>query len=127
MSNSEIGSPSNPSGDPASPAPLREAVWKRLLRRPSLLGTLVAAWFFAQSVGPSMLARSWLFQGVLTGVSVVLGYAIGLGLTRVGKYLRRRYGWGSQPLPPTHDQSLRLVVATVVLAYAVWTAVRAVP
>jgi uncharacterized membrane protein len=41
---------------------MTDARWSRLLRRPSLLGTLLATWFFAQSLAPSLLARSWLFK-----------------------------------------------------------------
>ncbi|WP_162799224.1 alpha/beta-hydrolase family protein [Nocardioides sp. 616] len=97
-----------------------------LLRRPSLLGTLLAAWFFAQSLAPSLLARSWLFQGVLSGVSVALGYGLGLGLTRLGKLLRVRRGWGTAPFGTTLDRRVRLLVAGGVLGYVVWAVSRAV-
>jgi uncharacterized membrane protein len=104
-----------------------DARWSRLLRRPSLLGTLLAAWFFAQSLAPSLLARSWLFQGVLTGVSLAMGYGIGLGLTRLAKYLRARYGWGWPPFSQRLDQRVRAVVAVAVLAYVGWATATAVP
>jgi len=104
-----------------------DARWSRLLRRPSLLGTLLAAWFLAQSLAPSLLARSWLFQGVLTGVSVALGYGIGLGLTRLAKYLRARHGWGWPPFSPRRDRQVRAVVAVAVLAYVGWAIATAVP
>ncbi|HWL49741.1 MAG TPA: alpha/beta-hydrolase family protein [Acidimicrobiia bacterium] len=104
-----------------------DARWSRLLRRPSLLGTLLAAWFFAQSLAPSLLARSWLFQGVLTGVSVAMGYGIGLGLTRLATYLRARHGWGWPPFGQRRDQQVRVVVAVAVLAYVGWAIATAVP
>ena len=104
-----------------------DARWSRLLRRPSLLGTLLAGWFFAQSLAPSLLVRSWLFQGVLAGVSVAMGYGIGLGLTRLAKYLRVRYGWGWPPFSRMRDQQVRVVVAAAVLAYVVWATSIAVP
>lgn len=106
---------------------MTDARWSRLLRRPSLLGTLLATWFFAQSLAPSLLARSWLFQGVLTGVSVAMGYGIGLGLTRLAKHLRDRYGWGWPPFSRRRDQQVRVVVAVAVLAYAGWAIATAVP
>jgi uncharacterized membrane protein len=101
--------------------------WSRLLRRPSLLGTLLAAWFFAQSLAPSLLARSWLFQGVLTGVSIAMGYGIGLGLTRLATYLRSRHGWGWPPFSARRDRQVRVVVAVAVLAYVGWAIATAVP
>lgn len=99
---------------------LAESRWSRLLRRPSLLGILLAGWFFAQSLTPSLLARSWLFQGVLTGISVALGYAIGLGLTRLATYLRVRSGLTWHPFSPAQDRQVRLTVAGLVLVYATW-------
>ena len=106
---------------------LVDSRWSRLLKRPSLVGTVLAAWFFAQSLAPSLLARSWLFQGVLTGVSTAMGYGLGLGLARLGRYLRGRFGWGWGPFSPVHDRQVRLAVAGVVLMYAVWAATSAVP
>ncbi|WP_114422266.1 alpha/beta-hydrolase family protein [Nocardioides houyundeii] len=97
-----------------------------LLRRPSLVGTLLAAWFFVQSLAPSLLARSWLFQGVLSGASVALGYGLGLGLTRLGKLLRVRRGWGTAPFGAALDRRVRLLVAGGVLGYVVWAVSRAV-
>jgi len=106
---------------------LVDSRWSRLLHRPSLLGTVLAAWFFAQSLAPSLLARSWLFQGVLTGASTAMGYGLGLGLARLGKYLRVRFGWGWGPFSPVHDRQVRLAATGVLLVYAIWAAACAVP
>ncbi|MEI6727597.1 MAG: alpha/beta-hydrolase N-terminal domain-containing protein, partial [Actinomycetes bacterium] len=46
-------------------------------RTPSLSGLAVAAVFFWLSFTPSLLPVPWLYQGLATGVSVALGYAIG--------------------------------------------------
>lgn len=99
--------------------------WERLLHRPSVLGAVLAAWLFAESLAPSLLARSWLFQGVVTGASVALGYGIGLGLTRLGKFLRARFGWGFGPLTPSSDRTLRIVLFVVVAALCLWAMVGA--
>lgn len=102
-----------------------EPVWSRALRRPALLGVVLAAWFFAQSLAPSLLARSWFFQGVLSGTSLVVGYAVGLGLTRLATYVRTRFGWPWHPFEPARDRVVRLAVLGVVLAYTTWAALRA--
>lgn len=104
-----------------------DARWEQLLHRPSLLGTVLAAWLFAESLAPSLLARSWLFQGIITGASVALGYAVGLGLTRLGKFLRTRFGWGWPPLAPRTDRTVRLVVLVLVAAFCLWAVIEAVP
>ncbi len=110
---------------PTHPQPMTR--WERLLHRPSLLGMVLAAWLFAESLAPSLLARSWLFQGVVTGASVALGYGIGLGLTRLGKLLRARFGWGLQPLTPSSDRTLRIILFVVVAVLCLWAVVGAVP
>ncbi|WP_299928577.1 alpha/beta-hydrolase family protein [uncultured Nocardioides sp.] len=103
-----------------------EPRWSRLLRRPSLLGVVLATWFAAQSLAPSLLVRSWLFQGVLTGISFALGYGIGLGLTRLARRLRARFDWPWHPFDAPLDRQVRLAVLGVCLAYATWAALEAV-
>ena len=97
-----------------------EPRWSRLLRRPAVLGIVLGAWFFGESLDPSLLVRSWLFQGVLAGLSLAMGYGIGLGLTRLGRYLRTRFDWPWHPLSPTGDRRMRLVVLALVLIYVTW-------
>ncbi|MFC9996922.1 alpha/beta hydrolase [Nocardia sp. NPDC127526] len=45
--------------------------------RPNYFGLLVAAIFFAWSVSPSLLPRSWIFQGLVSGVTAAIGYGVG--------------------------------------------------
>ena len=47
------------------------------------LGTL----FFAASLTPSLIPRSGLFQGLLSGVAFSLGYALGVGLRALWRFL----------------------------------------
>lgn len=103
-----------------------ESRWSRLLRRPSLLGVVLATWFVAQSLAPSLLVRTWVFQGVLTGISFALGYGVGLGLTRLARHLWTWLGRPWRPWGPSTDRRVRLAVLAVSLAYATWAALEAV-
>jgi uncharacterized membrane protein len=46
-------------------------------------GAVVAAGFLAMSLTPSLLPRTWVVQGLISGVSVATGYAIGAILSRL--------------------------------------------
>ncbi|WP_297624489.1 alpha/beta hydrolase [Nocardia sp.] len=45
--------------------------------RPNYAGVVVGAIFFAWSVSPSLLPREWIFQGLVSGISAVIGYGVG--------------------------------------------------
>ncbi|MDZ5662038.1 alpha/beta-hydrolase family protein [Nocardioides sp. S-58] len=113
--------PTSPDRGPADAAPA-EPRWSRALRRPSLLGVVLAAWFVGQSMAPSLLARTWFFQGVLTGISLALGYAVGLGLTRLLAWIRVRFDWPWHPFDPARDRQVRVAVVALSVAYATWAA-----
>lgn len=65
---------------------------RRYLGRFSLVGLSVGLLFYWISLTPSLLPRSWTFQGAVTGISVVVGYGIGvLGqwvITACGVHIR---------------------------------------
>lgn len=89
-------------------------------------GVVVAGWLFGQSLGPSLLLRSWLFQGVLAGVAVAVGYLAGRMIARVSRWLWRRTRWAHLPTPPVARRT-RLAALTATVLYAAWAALRAVP
>lgn len=53
----------------------------------STLGLLLAALFFAFSLTPSLGPRSYFMQGVISGVSMSLGYALGTFISWLWSYL----------------------------------------
>lgn len=63
------------------------------------VGFGVAVVFVAWSMTPSLVPRDWLFQGLVSGITGVLGYALGVGVavlarrTRVAAWLRGRARW----------------------------------
>lgn len=48
--------------------------------RPSVTGLVVAALAAWVSLMPSLLPRAWFYQGIITGVSMFVGYGVGVGL-----------------------------------------------
>lgn len=67
----------------------------------STVGLLLGTLFFAFSLTPSLLPRSFAFQGVVSGLSLTLGYAIG----RAGRML-----WSYLELPVPGPRTGRLVL-----------------
>ena len=60
----------------------------RVVRRwLSLTGYVFAVFFYCASLTPSLLPRSVLFQGVVSGLTAVLGYALGATLGALGRQL----------------------------------------
>ncbi|MCO5166537.1 MAG: alpha/beta-hydrolase family protein [Planctomycetes bacterium] len=68
-----------------------------------LLGTL----FFAASLGPSLLPRTWGMQGVLSGSALAIGYGIGV-------YGRRLWHWLELPRLGARAHSVAVIVAGVI-------------
>ena len=82
-------------------------LWSSFSAGGLLLGTL----FFALSLTPTLLPRTFLTQGVLSGCSLAAGYGIGV----FGEWL-----WAYMELPPPKVRAMRitnlgaLVVCTIV-------------
>lgn len=91
---------------PATPParPDRPSWVRRYLDRFCSTGLVVALLFYWISLTPSLIPRSWVFQGVITGISAVVGYGIGVlvhwTFVKAGVRIRwpdrtRRIGWWS--------------------------------
>jgi uncharacterized membrane protein len=61
---------------------------QEMFRPLSLLGMVLGLIFFAASLTPSLMPRSYLVQGALSGVSAGVGYMIGTALTWLWIYLQ---------------------------------------
>ncbi|MFD0665762.1 alpha/beta-hydrolase N-terminal domain-containing protein [Thermocatellispora tengchongensis] len=79
----------------------------RVVRRPlGLGGSLVGLGFFCASLSPSLLPRSWVLQGAVSGIAAVLGYGLGSGITAV-----QRRALGLTPSPRARALAWRLLIA----------------
>ena len=88
-----------------------------VIRELSYTGILFALLFFAMSLTPSLLPRTWLFQGIASGLSLISGYAVGCMCVFV---------WRLMHLPELKDTGLRIAKGitgfgvTVQLAYVLF-------
>ena len=73
-------------------------------------GLLVGTLFFAASLTPSLIPRTYLTQGVLSGCSLAAGYGVGVFW---------RWLWNYMELPKPQGRFLRIVklVAAIVCAF----------
>lgn len=88
-------------------------VWAWGLIRLDFVGVGFGALFFCLSLTPSLLARDWLFQGLIGGINAAIGYAIGV---LVGKAMRRFGLRGRRWWPPSQRILAAMKVATVAAA-----------
>jgi uncharacterized membrane protein len=74
-------------------------VWAWGLVRLDFVGVAFGAVFFCLSLTPSLLPRSWMFQGVIGGINAAIGYGIGvlIGKLVCRMLLRRRDWWPPRP------------------------------
>lgn len=73
----------------------------------STIGLIVGTLFFAASLSPSLVPRTWSMQGVLSGLSLAAGYATGVALRWCWAYLEL-------PVPSRPVQRLLLALAALV-------------
>ena len=93
---------------PASRASLWQRCRHRLsraVRRFSVTGLIVALAFYCFSLTPSLIPRAWLYQGVITGICVVVGYGFGVLLQWVFVKIGFRVSWR-----PAHGRQIRWVL-----------------
>lgn len=75
----------------------------------SFVGLIFATLFFSASVAPSLLPRSLIFQSLLSGFAIAIGYGIGVGLLAI-------YHLFEIPEPPGRiQQKLKPLTAVIVL------------
>ncbi|MEO6761018.1 MAG: alpha/beta-hydrolase family protein [Candidatus Saccharimonadales bacterium] len=60
---------------------------KQWFDRFSYGGLLLGTIFFCFSMMPSLLPRPWLFQGIISGISLTIGYGIGTSLSSIIRWL----------------------------------------
>lgn len=93
------------SGDAARPA-----WWRRRLDRFSCVGLAVALVFLWLSMTPSLLPRGALFQGVVSGASAAVGYALGVFFSWLIRFMISR----DKPWPaPMHRVWVALGLAAI--------------
>ena len=91
------GPEASPEATPApapEPPPARRPWW---IRRYTFTGTAVGLLFIFFSMTPSLLPRTALFQGLVSGVSGAIGYGLGVFAVWLVRYMRTR---NYSPPPP---------------------------
>jgi uncharacterized membrane protein len=71
-------------------AAVRARAWRLFLGWPSLGGLAGATLGLSASLTPSLLPRSWLLQGTVSGVALAMGYGLGSGM---GAFYRSMVRW----------------------------------
>lgn len=86
---------------------------RRIRETMSTPGLLLGALFFAASLTPSLLPRTYVMQGALSGASFAVGYGIGVAFRWLWDYLEI-------PVPrPRVDRALKLTAAAICLVTVV--------
>jgi uncharacterized membrane protein len=106
----DVSAPAEPTPAPSRrTAPTRPRVFQPVF---SGTGLVVAGFFFALSVLPSLLPRAGYVQGIASGVTAMIGYGIGAG----GQWL-----WDYLGIPKLKGRA-RTIVLGVLIALVVWAA-----
>ncbi len=80
---------------------LKKIPWRQYLGRFNYTGLVIALVFFCLSLLPSLLPRPWLYQGIISGFSVAIGYGIGVFVSFATRWITemdvpkkfKRYAW----------------------------------
>ena len=76
-------------------------------------GIAFAGLFFCWSLTPSLLPRDWLFQGLVGGINVAIGYGVGCAVGWVGNRLLTKRPWWPPPLPVLRAIKVAVPLAVV--------------
>jgi uncharacterized membrane protein len=105
--------------DQQAPAPAHPAGLLARLGRSgrslSPTGLVLALTCYCVSMTPSLIPRGWLFQGLLTGLSVIAGYAVGAFLG----WATRRLGF-TRPWGPDTTRVLWFVLGLLTVTLVPW-------
>jgi uncharacterized membrane protein len=88
------------------------AAFARHGRRFDRIGLFVAVVLFVISLAPSLLPRTWVAQGIVSGISLAVGYGVGVVVSWLLRICR-------VPSPPDHVRQWIWRVAGVVMIVAV--------
>ncbi|WKD60560.1 hypothetical protein CCICO_02550 [Corynebacterium ciconiae DSM 44920] len=97
-------------------------------RHYNVVGLIGVALFFAAAYTPSLLPRTWYYQGIVSGLTANVGYCVGLGLSHVGWLVLRRLGPRVAPLKLSYRHRrmvdyIGIAVLGVVAVAVVWASV----
>lgn len=91
------------------------AVLERFGRSLSTTGLVLALTCYCISMTPSLIPRGWLFQGLLTGLSVAAGYAVGALLGWATRRLGFQHWW-----TPSTARTLWFVLGGLTVVLVPW-------
>ncbi len=111
--------PDRAAGDRGAMTEQQRLTWRSAVPSLATPGILFGLLFFAASLTPSLLPRGIVVQGALSGASFAAGYALGVFLRWLWRYMQL-------PMPePVHARRLRLASLTIALpivALSLWRA-----
>jgi uncharacterized membrane protein len=90
-----------------------------ILRSFAGLGLVIGTLFFAASLTPSLIPRSPLIQGVLSGLCLAAGYGVGVLLQYLWDSLKLRM---PSPRPRRIGRTIALAVSVLIAVLALWKA-----
>lgn len=90
---------------------------RRYTRSLDHVGLVFALLYFAISLMPSLLPRTWPVQGLLSGISVIIGYGIGVVLAWIG---RRVIRWRPSPQARRWTRRVIWAVGVVLVLVMLW-------
>jgi uncharacterized membrane protein len=101
-------------GPTPEPRPARRPWW---VRRYTFTGTAVGLIFIWFSMTPSLLPRTALFQGLVSGVSGAIGYGLGVFSVWLVRYMRSK---DSSPPPPGWSWLVLIPIGVVGMVLMAW-------